>query len=654
LPLAPETRSAIVFFTIFSEMFLKELGVPGLGTSYDVAQGFAVIFRMSLGAVASGVLFGWGTRVLLYLLKRRLSREECVVEVATTFTMAYLSYFVTDQVFHCSGVIGTLTYGVLINHSAFINDRKLMEDFWALVEHLLNTVLFTLGGLVWGEIIANGNPEKQFSGTDWGYLFVLYVFLMLIRFFLLFSFYPVTKSIGLGTNLQETLFASFAGLRGAVGIALAIYIDNIVDAENIASFENETNRLFGYVGGVAFLTLAINATLSGPLLRRLGLADRPVIREKVVSVMNWRIRQRVLDDMVTLFSEPRFHRVNFSVVRHHIPMIQDLSMNELESAVRKFKRPRGKFLSRDSVPNLRSVAMYIANGPDKADNANDVSNVTFLLHGLSERDDEHQDFPRRRRSQAADGMANGGKDGGDSPLSVVECRRLFLGILRASYVFQVEEGELADREFLSQALNQSLDFAVSDVGKGLPLNEWRHTNLVTYRYPLLLRMAKWVPFALSERAQQQLDRQEMKYDVDRCVSYLEAHRRSREVFKTEFVLDCDNMTDAEATVLRESDAACAEAVALLESFPARSVEAMISHRFCSILLNSVVHHFEDLARSGLLSAKEAEDFVSEIQSMILRIDSCPDDEHPEELPVPGSTNGAIETTIVDEPCAKDE
>jgi hypothetical protein len=46
--------------------------------------------------------------------------------------------------------------------------------------------------------------------------------------------------------------------------------------------------------------------------------------------------------------------------------------------------------------------------------------------------------------------------------------------------------------------------------------------------------------------------------------------------------------------------------------------------------------------------------VSEIQSMILRIDSCPDDEHPEELPVPGSTNGAIETTIVDEPCAKDE
>jgi hypothetical protein len=366
--------------------------------------------------------------------------------------------------------------------------------------------------------------------------------------------------------------------------------------------------------------------------------------------MHWRIRQRVIDDMVTLFSEPRFHRVNFSVVRHHIPILQDLSITELESAVRKFERPRGKFLGRDSVPNLGSVTMYIANDSDNADNSNGIPSMTHLLHGLSERNDEQVDLPRRRRSsQAADGMANGSKEGKDSPLTAIECRRLFLEILRASYLFQVEEGELADQEFLSQALNQSLDFAVSEVGKGLPLDDWRHTDLVKHRYPLVLRMAKWAPsILLGERTQQQLERQEMKYDVDRCVSYLEAHRRSREAFKTEFVLDCADMTDAETTVLRESDAACACAVGLLESFPTRSVEAMVSHRFCSILLNSVVHHFEDLARSGLLSAKEAEDFVGEIQSMILRIDNCSDDEHPGEVPVPGSMNGANGKDVVDE------
>ena len=32
--------------------------------------------------------------------------------------------------------------------SSMLNDKKLLDDFWALVEHLLNTVLFALGGAV--------------------------------------------------------------------------------------------------------------------------------------------------------------------------------------------------------------------------------------------------------------------------------------------------------------------------------------------------------------------------------------------------------------------------------------------------------------------------------------------------------------------------
>lgn len=34
--------------------------------------------------------------------------------------------------------------------SSMLNDKKLLDDFWALVEHLLNTVLFALGGAVSG------------------------------------------------------------------------------------------------------------------------------------------------------------------------------------------------------------------------------------------------------------------------------------------------------------------------------------------------------------------------------------------------------------------------------------------------------------------------------------------------------------------------
>jgi hypothetical protein len=91
-----------------------------------------------------------------------------------------------------------------------INDPKLMDDFWSIVGWLLNTVLFSVGGLVWGSIISNADeefPERNFSGSDWGYLFMLYALLTIIRFGLFVAFYPITKRLGLGSSFKELIFS---------------------------------------------------------------------------------------------------------------------------------------------------------------------------------------------------------------------------------------------------------------------------------------------------------------------------------------------------------------------------------------------------------------------------------------------------------------
>lgn len=51
-----------------------------------------------------------------------------------------------------------------------INDAKLLDSFWTLVEHLLNTILFLLGGAVWGTVIADGEKTGVFTARDWGKL----------------------------------------------------------------------------------------------------------------------------------------------------------------------------------------------------------------------------------------------------------------------------------------------------------------------------------------------------------------------------------------------------------------------------------------------------------------------------------------------------
>lgn len=142
--------SAIVFFTIFSERFLALMQVPGIGEEIDWATGVEVFVQMALGGAGVGVLFAMGTLGLLSLLRRRLAHEENIMQVATTAAMAYLCYFTSEIVFGCSGVIATFTLGNMVRAfgRGVMNDWQLMEDFWGLIEHFLNTVLFTLGGLV--------------------------------------------------------------------------------------------------------------------------------------------------------------------------------------------------------------------------------------------------------------------------------------------------------------------------------------------------------------------------------------------------------------------------------------------------------------------------------------------------------------------------
>jgi NhaP-type Na+/H+ or K+/H+ antiporter len=146
--------AAIVFFSIFVARYLFELGIEGVGEDVDWGRGVAMFCQKAIGGVCIGIFFGLGLLTILFLLKRRFNREENVVEVTATIAIAYIGYYVADAVWATSGVIATVTLGLMIKFlgRAMFNDAKLLEDFWTLVEHLLNTILFTLGGTVWGKL----------------------------------------------------------------------------------------------------------------------------------------------------------------------------------------------------------------------------------------------------------------------------------------------------------------------------------------------------------------------------------------------------------------------------------------------------------------------------------------------------------------------
>ena len=212
--------SVVVLFNIFSQLFFYELDIPNFGEQFTLGEGFAYFFRLSLGGCAIGLAFGLGTVLMLKLLNRRLSDEENVVQVVLTVSSAYLAYFTSEIVCLCSGIMATIACGITVKvlGETFINDNSLTLHFWQVTAELLNTLLFVLGGALWGDILSHDTFST--NAKDWGYLALLFVILIVIRFFLVFGLYPVTARIGIGTNVKE----SGETIRSIVGTEIHVIL----------------------------------------------------------------------------------------------------------------------------------------------------------------------------------------------------------------------------------------------------------------------------------------------------------------------------------------------------------------------------------------------------------------------------------------------
>ena len=275
--------SVVVLSNIFSSLYFYELGIPaGFGT-FSVGEGFVYFFRLSLGGCAIGFAFGVVSVLMLKFLNRRLSDEENVVQVVLTVSSAYLSYFTSEIICLCSGIMATIACGITVKvlGETFINDYALTLHFWQVTAELLNTLLFVLGGCLWGDLLS----KDTFSATaeDWGYLALLFVILIAIRFLLVFGLYPLTSRIGIGTNVKESIFMSYGGFRGSVGIALALSLSaQVYNNTDDEETRNNTDQMFFLVGGISVFTLLINGMTAGPLLKALGLAATEKTRQVVL------------------------------------------------------------------------------------------------------------------------------------------------------------------------------------------------------------------------------------------------------------------------------------------------------------------------------------------------------------------------------------
>ena len=150
---------------------------------------------------------------------------------------------------------------------------------------------FLLAGLIIGHRVLD-NVQM----IDWVYLFVLYVMCQLSRYVVILTMYPVLANSGHKTNRKEAAFIAFAGLRGALGMALGLIL---VDEDVYLGIdETNANRLFFYVGGVVAMSLIFNGGLTSSVLRLLDLGSKDSVEQLLIMDQIKRKMRRKINKMV--------------------------------------------------------------------------------------------------------------------------------------------------------------------------------------------------------------------------------------------------------------------------------------------------------------------------------------------------------------------
>jgi len=196
-------------------VFIVLLGIASAGVDSNEPVSATNVIMLFLQEAVGGVGFGL---IAGYIVFRMLATiDNYQVEILLTLGLVFGGYALASAL-HISGPIFVVVAGLLIGnrgrqYAMSDRTREHLDDFWELIDEILNAVLFVLIGL-----------EVLILSFDLNYL---YAGLVIIPLTLLARFISVGVPVSL-MKLRKTFtpnvirILTWGGLRGGISIALAL------------------------------------------------------------------------------------------------------------------------------------------------------------------------------------------------------------------------------------------------------------------------------------------------------------------------------------------------------------------------------------------------------------------------------------------------
>jgi NhaP-type Na+/H+ or K+/H+ antiporter len=271
------------------------------------------LLKKAMMAFALGLFIGYFFFAWMRAASDKLDHHSSMIQIILTLCCAYWSFIFVEGILGLSGVLSTVAASLVLAHHMwpYVVSRESMEHVWHTFEALGNIIVFFLAGSITGSVVID-LADAGILGEAFGQLVAIYIALLVIRACLLFGSRPLMRLMHadrLPVSWQDATLMTWGGLRGAVGLALAIEVrndrakwdctDRAVDeyclTKNTVRFgvhEEDAERIIFFVSGIAFFTTLINAATAPMLVEKLGITALPQARQTLLKMfhqqlVNW-------------------------------------------------------------------------------------------------------------------------------------------------------------------------------------------------------------------------------------------------------------------------------------------------------------------------------------------------------------------------------
>jgi NhaP-type Na+/H+ or K+/H+ antiporter len=562
---------AMVIFTLFFNMVK--------GKIYSADEIILYFIKMAFGSP----LFGCGVGLIFVAIIRKinnpLEHRDITMQIAFSICCAYLTFYVAEHELHLSGLLACYGAGAMFScySHPLILEPETMHHVWEMIEWIGNTLIFLLAGVIIGFKILD-----HITAIDIGYLLLLYVMLLLFRYIIVFLLYPILSRVGLKCSFHDAIFISWAGLRGALAMALALIVQSEAEEEDHIH-ESQTKKFFFFIGGLAALTLIINATTAQHLLEFLGLLklespDKVLVMEQIKKrLKNYLLKQsKVISKNLKIGDTDRI-----------------LEYNTLLSNADLFHRL--------SVAGGRLSGAPLTGSPFRQS------------IGPGGSGDYGRSFSRRTSR---------------SPLLadlLCYVRTIYLDIIRVEYWRMIHEGKLPRKSYAIQTLLYSIDYGLDNVDlKNLQDWIWISSELnESYLIKLLTSVTSTCcPSSNSSSSSSSslhylldvLESRNQEFQIYVLMSVIEGHEiAQKKIFR--FMGEEDTEEDEDlripelTIVLLESKEVVRRAKKLLSRIDEHVISNIVCRQAGRTLLTYQVEYVMNLVEEGLLSHNDSEQFL---------------------------------------------